>query len=265
MIDDFIKYPRTPHIEGSRGQPGDEDLDSVPFSEIAGRHLVVEEKVDGANAGISFGQDGTPRLQSRGHFLTGGSRERHFALLKTWAQTHAAGLRERLGHRYVLYGEWLYARHTVFYDALPHYLLEFDILDREEGLFLSTDRRRALLAGSPVVSVPVLHSGPLESLPALTGLVRHSAFKSRDWRDALRRAAANGENALWGRVERALAETDPSDLAEGLYIKIEERGQVVGRYKWVRGSFHDAVQHSGSHWLDRPIVANQLVPGVALW
>jgi hypothetical protein len=31
----MYKYPRTPHIEGSRLQPGDEDLDSVPFSAIA--------------------------------------------------------------------------------------------------------------------------------------------------------------------------------------------------------------------------------------
>ena len=44
------KYPRTAHLEGSRCQPGDEDLESVPFASIAGRHLVVEEKVDGANA-----------------------------------------------------------------------------------------------------------------------------------------------------------------------------------------------------------------------
>ena len=31
----MYKYPRTPHMEGSRLQPGDEDLDSVPFSVIA--------------------------------------------------------------------------------------------------------------------------------------------------------------------------------------------------------------------------------------
>ena len=50
----IYKYPRTPHIEGSRFQLGDEDLDSLPFSAILGRYLVIEEKVDGANAAISF-------------------------------------------------------------------------------------------------------------------------------------------------------------------------------------------------------------------
>ena len=66
------KYPRTHHLESSRRQPGDEDLDSVPFRALIGRHLVVEEKVDGANAGLSFGARGRLLLQSRGHFLTGG-------------------------------------------------------------------------------------------------------------------------------------------------------------------------------------------------
>jgi hypothetical protein len=40
----MYKYPRTPHIEGSRLQPGDEDLDSVPFSSIASQYVAVEEK-----------------------------------------------------------------------------------------------------------------------------------------------------------------------------------------------------------------------------
>jgi RNA ligase len=61
-----------------------------------------------------------------------------------------------LGDRYVLYGEWLYAKHTVFYNALPHYFLEYDVLDLHTQQFLSTQVRRVLLAALPIVSVPVL-------------------------------------------------------------------------------------------------------------
>src|SRR5436309_3179314 len=46
------KYPRTHHLESSRLQPGDEDVDSVPFRVLRGRFLVVEEKLDGANAAV---------------------------------------------------------------------------------------------------------------------------------------------------------------------------------------------------------------------
>jgi len=69
-------------------QPGDEDLDNVPFSSIASQYVVVEEKVDGANATISFTPDGQMLLQSQGHYLTGGEREKHFNLFKQWAYNH---------------------------------------------------------------------------------------------------------------------------------------------------------------------------------
>ncbi len=212
------KYPRTRHIRGSRPQPGDHDLSAAPFAELAGRHLVVEEKLDGANAGISFGPGGEPRLRSRGHHLTGGPRERQFAPFKAWAAAVAHRLRPRLGERYVLYGEWLYARHTVFYDALPHYLCAFDVLDTREGEWLSTPRRAELLEGTPVVPVPVLHSGPLEHLSDLTRLVGPSTCRTPDWRRALAEAARE----CGADPDRALAEGDASDLMEGLYVKVEE-------------------------------------------
>ena len=71
-MEQIYKYPRTRHLEGSREQVGDEDLKCVKFSEIQGKYLVLEEKVDGANCGVSFGRDGKMYLQSRGHFLNGG-------------------------------------------------------------------------------------------------------------------------------------------------------------------------------------------------
>lgn len=250
----ILKYPRTPHIEGSRLQPGDEDLASAPFSALAGRYLVVEEKVDGGNAGISFSEDGALLLQSRGHYLAGGPRERHFALLKQWAHSHALQLQEILGSRYILYGEWMYAKHTVYYDALPHYFMEFDIYDRHEQVFLSTQRRHAMLAGSPVVSVSVLSSGPATTLKALRGLLGPSLCKTPRWREALREEAlARGLDA-----DRAIAETDKSDLMEGLYLKIEEEGVVKERYKFVRPDFLTAILDAGGHWLDRPILPNRV-------
>ena len=106
---EILKYPRTPHLEGSRLQAGDEGQDHVPLASLRGAHAVVEEKLDGANVGISFTGGGELLLQSRGHYLAGGGRERQFALLKQWAQAHEGRLLERLEDRYVMYGEWLLA------------------------------------------------------------------------------------------------------------------------------------------------------------
>ena len=58
--------------------------------------------------------------------------------------------------------------------------------------------------------------------------------------------------------ERQIRETDPSDRMEGLYLKIEEEGIVTERLKYVRASFAQQVDESGTHWLDRPIVPNLL-------
>ena len=93
-MDGIYKYPRTRHIQGSGTQAGDDDLQVAPSSELAGKYLVVEEKMDGANCGISFDRAGRLRLQSRGHYLAGGPRERQFELLKSWAARYTA----ELGH-----------------------------------------------------------------------------------------------------------------------------------------------------------------------
>ncbi|HUQ05514.1 MAG TPA: RNA ligase family protein [Kofleriaceae bacterium] len=264
MSESIFKYPRTQHLEGSRLQKGDEDLDQVPLKALRGRYVVVEEKLDGANSGLSLDEDGQLRLQSRGHVLTGGPRERQFDLFKRWAGAHRELLELVCAGGHTVYGEWLYAKHTIFYDALPHYFLEFDIRD-QSGAFWSTARRRehfaACGADSVVRSVPVIWEGVVEHERELPKLVARSLYKSARWKDRLVAVAA--ESGV--EAERAGLETDPADEAEGLYLKIEEDGVVVERLKWIRWSFLSSVLDSGSHWMSRPIVPNQLAPGVEIW
>ena len=261
IMDEFIlkKYPRTPHLEGSRLQPGDEDLSQIPFSCIAGRNIVVEEKIDGANSAVSFNENGELMLQSRGHYLTGGYRERHYNLMKQWANVHKDAFFDVLGLRYIMYGEWMYAKHTVYYDRLPHYFLEFDILDRETGKFLDTPSRHALLKSLPVISVPVLAQGVFERKEPILGLLGHSNYISDSHMESLRRSSL--QQGL--DPERQLRETDNSPLMEGLYIKVEENGEVVDRMKFVRPSFLQTVDSSQTHWLDRPIIPNGLAGDIS--
>lgn len=252
--DIIIKYPRTPHIQGSRLQPGDEDLRQRRFAEISGRHLVLEEKIDGANTAISFTDEGELRLQSRGHFLTGGAREKHYDLLKQWAAVHKDSLWEVLGDRYIMYGEWMYAKHTIYYDLLPNYFMEFDILDRETDKFLDTPSRHALIAGLPVSSCAVLARGTFSSIEEIVSYLGNSNYISADHISHLREDALR----LGLDVDRVCRETDASRTMEGIYIKVEADGEVVDRMKFVRASFLQTVEESQSHWLDRPIVPNRI-------
>jgi hypothetical protein len=217
---------------------------------------IWEEKIDGANCGISFSNDAELRLQSRGHFLTGGFREAQFNRFKSWSQRRVDTLFDLFGNRYICYGEWCYAKHTVFYDRLPHYFLEFDIFDKERQRFLSTAARRRLLDGSPIVSVPVLTTKRIGSEAQVRALITQSLYKSDDWLSGLRRSA----NRAGVAVEQVIRDTDPSRASEGLYLKVEDDDHVIGRYKFVRPDFLQAILDSGTHWASRPIVPNQLDP-----
>ena len=256
----LIKYPRTRHIEGSRLQPGDHDLEAVPFSRVAGRNLVVEEKMDGANCAFRFDESGELLLQSRGHYLVGGPREKHFTLFKQWVGTHAAQFFERLKGRYIVFGEWLFAKHTIYYDALPHYFLEFDVWDTLKGRFLTTSDRQELLAGLTINSVRVLAAGAFHRLDDLTSLLGASAYITPESRARLEVDVSR----LALDPNRILRETDPSPTMEGLYIKVEA-DVVVDRYKYIRPSFLTAVVQAEGHWLNRPLVPNRLRDGVDLY
>ena len=252
----IIKYPRTQHLEGSRLQAGDEDLSQVPFSSILGKHIVIEEKIDGANTAISFNNEGELLLQNRGHYLYGGHRERHYNLFKSWANLHQDAFFDVLGCRYIMYGEWMYAKHTVFYDALPDYFMEFDIYDRERDIFLSTTERRKLTSLLPMVySVPVLGEGVYKNKESVLALLGNSNYITENHIETLRKISERMDID----PERQISETDPSMLMEGLYIKIEENGAVTERVKFVRASFLQCVNESQSHWQHRPIVPNQVV------
>lgn len=256
------KYPRTAHLEGSRLQAGDDDQHHIPYRHLRGRFIVVEEKLDGANAGLSFSDGAELLLQSRGHYLSGGGREKQFNLFKAWATAHEAALLARLQDRYILYGEFMHKKHSVFYDCLPHLFHEFDIYDRSRAVFLSTEARRQLLGTAPVLAVPVLYAGVAPNrLADLLQLLRHSYAKTQNWRTRFEEVVLREGLDL----ARAWQMADRSDLMEGLYIKVEQDGQVVERYKWVRSDFVQAILDSGQHHSTQPYIANQLATGVDIF
>src|SRR4029078_8327580 len=62
-----------------------------------------------------------------------------------WTAVKRPVLETMLTNRFILYGEWLYARHSVHYRKLPHYFFEFDIYDKDAEQFLDLEKRLAML------------------------------------------------------------------------------------------------------------------------
>src|SRR6266576_65673 len=223
--DDFTKDARTPHLFGSRGTGADKHLgqrESLNF--LADGSLIVEEKLDGTNVGIHFTSAGRMVLQCRGHEITSGMHAQ-YDLFKQWTMGKRPVLEAMLEDRLLLFGEWLYARHSLHYRRLPHYFFEFDIYDKRRGEFLDLDTRLRMLEGTGLETVPVVHRGRATA-DELQALIGPSAFDS-----AFDNPVTHG--------------TD--NLMEGLYCRTEADGRVTGRAKMVRAEFVEKVKQS-EHW-----------------
>ncbi|MBL8920894.1 MAG: RNA ligase family protein [Myxococcaceae bacterium] len=247
---DIVKFPRTPHLEGSELQPGDDDVPRMRRRALEGE-VVVTEKLDGINIGLRFDASGRPWLFSRAHLL---GNEPWFDRLKAQVAAAAPACFARLGDRYVLYGEWLYAKHTVFYDSLSAYLFVFDALELGAQRFLGTAERRGLLSGLGFVEAPELWRGPGRELPPVEALLGRSRFASPRLQDAFEALiVARGLD-----LDRERAQTELSGVMEGLAFRLEREGRFVSRCKFVRPGFRQAIASSGSHWASRPLVPNLL-------
>ncbi len=173
---DFTKYPRTPHLFGSKGTDDDKHLGEAESRRfIADESLIVEEKIDGTNVGIHFTDAGQMMLQCRGHLITEGMHPQ-YDLFKQWVTVKRYALETQLLSRYILFGEWVYARHSIFYRKLTHYFFEFDIYDKQQQAFLDLQQRLGLLEGANVETVPVVHTGALHGTNS-KGLIGPSALR----------------------------------------------------------------------------------------
>jgi hypothetical protein len=208
---------------------------------IADSSLIVEEKLDGTNVGIHFTTAGRIVLQCRGHEITTGMHAQ-YDLFKQWTMGKRPILETMLGDRFILFGEWLYARHSVHYRRLPHFFFEFDIYDKQEGRFLDLAARLALLENTGILTVPIIHRGHATQ-EELRGLIGPSAFDSAF------------DNPLTGRTD---------NLMEGIYLRTEAEGQVTGRAKLVRPEFVEKIKQS-EHWQHQAMVPNLLAEGVEIW
>jgi hypothetical protein len=109
------KYPRTPHFPWSPGGTSD-DRRLLDVSGLLNVPVVITEKLDGSNVCLE-----SEAVYARSH----GNVPSHpsFDLLKAF---HAQ-VKGKIPSDTQVFGEWLYARHSIAYDSLPHYLAIFGV------------------------------------------------------------------------------------------------------------------------------------------
>jgi atypical dual specificity phosphatase len=228
----IYKFPRTRHLFNI-GSASRDDLilsssDAAAFLQSSNHSttVFVEEKVDGANLGISFDSSGAIRVQNRSHYVNGKSHAQ-FKKLDKWLNDHYESLSNVLDakssqpSRWILYGEWLFAKHSIHYTNLPDLFLAFDLFDSETGNFLSREALSERLEGTNIHQVKGVEIEKLDE-QSLLDIVR------------------SRESSYYEGV------------IEGVYLRRQKDGKTIDRAKIVRSDFIAGDEH----WNRRGVISN---------
>lgn len=224
MIEDYYKFPSTSHLAilGTNVVRNDKVMSERERNDFLNHELVIEEKVDGANLGISFDSLGNVRLQNRGSYLHA-PYSGQWKKLSEWLVPKMDLLFEVLKDQFILFGEWCYAQHSVYYNRLPDWFLGFDILHKKELKFFSCQRRDEIFNNADISEVPLIKKGSF-SLKELISLLSNSCLSD--------------------------------EPMEGIYLRFDDGDWLGKRAKLVRPEF---IQSIKEHWSKRKIKTNRLL------
>lgn len=222
------EFPRTPHLPF---EPNAERNDLVASPEdaaivLTSPNVYVEEKIDAANSGMCHCpelNDGQPLIRNRNYILRKGygrkntSAKLQFAPIWNWYYDHVdwfEALNELFGFPASVYGEWMYAQHTIYYNALPDYFIAYDVYDHRNGYFVDTKIAREYLELAGFSVVPLLQVG-VKSYEELKRWMTKSPWAAP-------------------AVEQAKPE---DEKREGLYIKVTDGVKITHRFKMRRADY----------------------------
>lgn len=178
--------------------------------------VLVEEKLDGSQVGVASAGDGeVPIVRNKNHILVKGygrkntNAKRQYAPLWNWVYEHAdrfAALTEACGELCGVYGEWLYAEHTLRYNLAPDDFIAYQIYQPSLGAFVDAYRTRDLL-GAAGFAQPELLATNVASYAQLEAFTQ--------------------EPSRWST----------RDLREGVVVKVSDGERLIAQFKMRRGDF----------------------------
>ena len=218
----FFKFPSTPYVVATSVVGNtDKIMTDNCVKNLLSEPVTIEEKIDGANLGISFSSDGEIQLQNRGNYLLLPFKGQ-WSPLSGWVKEHADDLFDNLLDRYIVYGEWCYAKHSIYYNRLPDWFIAFDVFDKTEKRFLSVRNRNAMLQNLHLAIVPKIDEG-MFTIENLLSIQQKSQY-------------GDGQ-------------------CEGIYIRQDRGNWLYLRAKLVRADFSQLIS---THWSKRKITPNSI-------
>lgn len=154
-------FPRIAHFNS--------DISQMTHDDVVIEHEVeypldcyYQEKVDGANLGVSWYKDG-PVLRNKNFILKKGyskirtPAKQQFRSAWNWLHEHENDIKE-VSKRYqtevTIYGEWMWAQHSLGYEMLPDWFLAYNIYSVQDHNFLNPEITLELLKGTNIHYIP---------------------------------------------------------------------------------------------------------------
>lgn len=181
------EYPRIPHLDKKISNMTHDDIQlegGIQFP-ITGW---VQEKLDGANMGVSWTSG--PVIRNRNNILKKGYIKKEtpakLQFRSSWNWLHAHNkdiqkIKEIWQGDITIYGEFLYAKHSIFYDKLPDIFIAYDIYSVEDRKFIGVDDFESLMSQTNIEYV----KSEKVNIKNIDELIRKSEMKSNYITDGL--------------------------------------------------------------------------------
>jgi hypothetical protein len=151
MSEKIKKYPRTFHLTFSEGCTSDDKmLDSNDY--FLGEEVIISSKLDGSNFCMT-----NKECFARSH--NGPPKHKSF----DWAKSFHNQVKHLIPDDLVVYAEYVFAKHSIHYSNLPHYLFIFNILDIASDKWLSWNNVEMWSEKFSIPTVPVLFKGVIDN------------------------------------------------------------------------------------------------------
>lgn len=217
---DSPKYNRTYHFSWSEGAQNDDRI-SEDVSGLLDTPILITEKIDGSNTS----------LEAEGCFArthSGPPAHLSFDGLKA---LHGS-VKQLIPKGIQIFGEWVYAKHSIEYSELPGYFMMFNVRDLNygDGMWASWEEIQEWAHLLDVPTVPVLFQGVIHSEKELQKLV-HSFM------------------------------TQPSTcggIKEGTVVRTADAFQDKDFSKYMRKFVRKNHVQTSEHWKNQEIVKNKL-------
>lgn len=224
------EFPRTMHLPLEPNAANDDKIASVRDMELfLSSSISIQEKIDGSSMGISV-YNGEPLVRNRSHILRKGYSTRktpaqqQFSRVWTWLYDNVDKINNvarEVGGQIGIYGEWLFAKHTIAYNQLPDWFVAYDIYCSDERKFVDPTLALKILENAGFSTVQVVHHG-----------------------------ICNPEMLLRLRDGNSMYAQNQS--REGVYLKNGDGQWCTGRYKMVAPWFK-----SDDNWNKQQLVKNK--------